>query len=152
MVERFHFWEFRHKYTDATIVCGKRKSKIKGHKIILSSASLFFRKGLETLKVICLPDIEKEEFENLLEFLYRGEVRIEVENYQRFVEVARQLSVISLKSYFESSRPNDAGKRVSHVEEQKVKGGRATGSKVKSHNEGCQDEELKVKIQIICDT
>jgi hypothetical protein len=61
-LERFNFWELRHKYTDATIVCGKRKSKIKGHKIILASASLFFRKGLETSKVICLPDIEKEEF------------------------------------------------------------------------------------------
>jgi hypothetical protein len=118
--ERFNFWELRKTHADLTIVFGKNKKKKRStecHKIVLASASPFFREELDKLdksdtpNVLALPDIKKQEFENILEFIYKGEVWIQVEEYERFVEIAKLLSVTGLKSYYDSSDPNAVEKR-----------------------------------------
>ena len=106
-VDRFNFWEQRQNYADVIVVCGKNgeKEEVKSHKIILASASPFFQKEFEASNIVFLPDIDKGEFEKILKFLYRGEVTIEAEDYPRFIEVASQLSVDPLRSYFEPLSP-----------------------------------------------
>ena len=109
-VERFNFWELRNKFDDVIIVCSGNV-EVKSHKIILASASPFFRKELEDSNILSLPDIDKDEFERLLGFLYRGEAEVEAKHYQRFIEVARQLSVVSLRSFFNYSRKKSEEKK-----------------------------------------
>lgn len=65
----------------------------------------------DTPNVLALPDIKKQEFDKILELIYKGEVQIELKEYERFVEVAKLLSVTGLKSYYDSSDPNAVEKR-----------------------------------------
>jgi hypothetical protein len=106
--DRFNFWELRKTHADLTIFFGKNKknkSSTECHKIVLASASPFFRDELDksdksdTPNVLALPDVKKKEFDKILEVIYKGEVQIESEEYERFVEVAKLLSVTVLKSY-----------------------------------------------------
>ncbi len=108
-VERFNFWELRKNHADLTIVFGKNKknkSSTECHKIVLASSSPFFRNELDKMDrldssdVLALPDVKKKEFKKILEFIYKGEVSIESEDYQSFVELAKLLSITALKSYY----------------------------------------------------
>ncbi len=119
-VEPLNFWELRKNHADLTIVFGENKKKKRStecHKIVLASASPFFREELskldksDTPNVLALPDIKKQEFEKILEFIYKGEVQIELKEYERFVEVAKLLSVTALKSYYEPAEANAVEKK-----------------------------------------
>ena len=69
-------------FADVTLACGKGQ-QLKAHKVILSSCSPFLRNILvqnpHQHPIIYLTNVDMEDLESLMKFIYQGEVQIENE-------------------------------------------------------------------------
>ena len=67
-------------YTDVTLAAGQRF--FSAHKLVLSICSPFFRALFKRLgvhkSVIFLKDVEPRHLELLLEYMYKGEIKVQV--------------------------------------------------------------------------
>ena len=86
---------------DVTLV-GDDYTQIPAHKLVLSACSTFFQ---ETLKrsnkiqshtVLCLEGLSKQDLDNVLNYMYNGEVNIYQEDLDRFLAVAQRLKLEGL--------------------------------------------------------
>ena len=88
-------------YCDVTLACDDG-SLIEAHKIILSAGSPLFRDILKKSKhpspFIYLKGISKANLDNVLDFLYNGQVNILQEDLNKFLETAQELQVKGLLS------------------------------------------------------
>ena len=89
-------------FSDLTLACGSEQ--IEAHKIVLSSASSFFRKLLKKNKhpqpLIYLKGVMEDDMKAILDFIYLGEVSIPEENLDSFLSLAKEfeLKAISLNT------------------------------------------------------
>ena len=84
-------------FTDVVVVCGT--STVRAHKIVLAAASPLFKSKLMKKNKLRLKNLNQEEFESVIEFIYKGRLRICSQNYHpRFQEIAEQLSLTVLTS------------------------------------------------------
>jgi hypothetical protein len=92
---RASLWESRDDFSDLVIVVGKgnEKAEFRGHKIVFAASSNFFRQKLKTLNLIALPEVTKEDFSSIFEFVYKGQMVIREQDRQRLVEVAKKLEI-----------------------------------------------------------
>jgi len=92
------FLELRDALTDVTIYCSKER--MEAHRLVLCSCSGVFKELLLENKIpnssIILFDVEVEELNNLLEFMYKGEVSVSQDRLQRFLDIAEKLEVKGL--------------------------------------------------------
>ena len=94
------FKSIRHEdsLSDVTLVCGDEV--IKAHKVVLCSASEFFRNLFRKCEkdnpVIVLKMSDLPQLSSLLDFLYEGEVEIEQDNLQTFLSTAAELRIKGL--------------------------------------------------------
>jgi hypothetical protein len=88
----------RDEFTDSTITCNKGKSKFKTHKVILAAKSEVFRKLLQISDVIQMPDCSWSEVRLVLDLIYTGEAKVEVEDEKRFLEILNQFKIDPMPS------------------------------------------------------
>lgn len=97
-------------FLDVTISCGEGEQQFKAHKVILSACSSVFRQLLKRNPapnpVIVLWDVATADFENILHFMYNGEVKIKQSNLNSFLSVAERLRVRGLCQAGSSSKPS----------------------------------------------
>lgn len=85
-------------FVDVTLACDIRS--FTAHKVVLSACSPYFRKLLKANPcehpIVILRDIRAEDVENLLRFMYNGEVHIGHEQLNDFLKTAQLLQVRGL--------------------------------------------------------
>jgi hypothetical protein len=84
---------------------------LRANKIILASVSNFFRTELETKSEIKVPGIGETELQSLLEFIYKGELTVAVNDLKRFQQIAHQFS-IELNIAADEIQDESSGKQV----------------------------------------
>ena len=84
---------------DVTLVSNDFKH-ISAHKLVLSASSEFFRNVLQNTKqnqpVICLDGVGSADLDNVLDYVYNGEVRIYQEELDNFLTIAQRLKLEGL--------------------------------------------------------
>ena len=87
-------------YTDVTLVSEDRR-KIKAHKIILASASQFFREILPEISshnpVLFLKGIEHSELLAIIKFIYVGTTEVAQDNLEKFMKAAQDIQIEGLQ-------------------------------------------------------
>lgn len=85
-------------FVDVTLACDIRS--FTAHKVVLSACSPYFRKLLKANPcehpIVILRDVRAEDVENLLRFMYNGEVHIGHEQLSDFLKTAQLLQVRGL--------------------------------------------------------
>jgi len=90
---RTWFWDLRQEFTDATIRCGNDVTVIRVHVIILASSSPYFRNLLDYSKCLEFPDIPLKQMQVILKFMYKGEAKIDAQDYPDFLRIAKQFQL-----------------------------------------------------------
>jgi len=85
-------------FFDITLVC--EEEQIQAHKIILSACSPFFKKVLQnhhhSHPLIYLKGVNYKDLEDVLSFMYHGQVNVAQEELNSFLQVAEDLKVKGL--------------------------------------------------------
>jgi len=85
-------------FVDVTIVFDEEE--VSAHKVVLASSSSFFQRVLERSThpnpMLYLKGVEKRLFSHLLEFIYLGEVSLPDADFDKFLQMARDLKVKGL--------------------------------------------------------
>ena len=85
-------------FTDVTLACDG--SSVKCHKMILAASSTYFQnlfaQNSHQHPIIILKDIRMDELQQLLTFIYTGEVRVEQNNLKNLLKLAENLQVKGL--------------------------------------------------------
>ena len=87
-------------FFDVTLVSDD-KEQIPAHKLVLSTCSKYFKTVLKQNKInshllLCLQGISSIELNNMLEYIYNGEIRISQDKLHRFFEIAEQFELDGL--------------------------------------------------------
>lgn len=91
--------------TDVTLACGSGEPIIfEAHKLMLSVCSTFFRNILtrkradrwQSHPIVFLKDVEPRHMEQLLQYMYRGEINVLQDDLAPLIETARALQVKGL--------------------------------------------------------
>jgi len=87
------------RYKDVTLVTDDQKL-VSAHKIILSMCSGYFQNVLSNYShehpMMCLDGISSNELNNILDYIYNGEMQVHHENIQRYLQLARKLQLQGL--------------------------------------------------------
>ena len=88
-------------FYDVTLVSDDQK-QIMAHKLVLSSSSEYFKHILKSNKhshpMLCMTGITSVDLENVLSYIYEGEVQIFQENIEKFLNIAQMLKIEGLLS------------------------------------------------------
>ena len=105
------FQSLRHKedFCDVTLV-GDDYKHVTAHKVILSSCSEYFDNVLSNSKkhahpLLCLEGLRFQDIQNILDYIYHGELKIYQEDIDRFLDIARRLKLEGLIG--QEPTPND---------------------------------------------
>ena len=87
-------------FTDVTLV-SEDKHKVTAHKVILSACSEYFNDVLSQHKhshpLLCLDGVSKEDLNNIVEYIYNGELQIYQENLDRFLGIGKKFQLTGLQ-------------------------------------------------------
>ena len=93
-------------FFDVSLVCDD--FQIQGHKVILSACSPFFRTILQRNPhphpLIYIKGVKYKEIENILNFMYMGEVSLAQDDLSSFLAVASALKVKGLSKRIKQKR------------------------------------------------
>ena len=71
--------------------------EVSAHKLVLSACSEHFRNIFKKSKginpMICLNGVRKEELQNLMDYIYYGETKVDKKNLDSFLQVAKRLKL-----------------------------------------------------------
>ena len=81
-------------FCDMTLAC--QDKQVKAHKLIISSYSPVLRHILNSTQNIHLRSVKYKTLQNLLTFMYQGEVDVAKEDLNIFLEVAEDLNIRGL--------------------------------------------------------
>jgi len=86
-------------FYDVTLV-GDDQQQISAHKVVLSASSEYFKNVLKQNKhqhpLLCLEGVNFDEIDNLLNYVYHGEVNINQDDLDRFLSIAQRLKLEGL--------------------------------------------------------
>ena len=90
----------REDFSDVTLV-GDDFKQVAAHKIILSSCSAYFNnilKNVANLKqpILCLEGMSFQDIENVMDYIYNGELKIYQDDIDRFLVVGQRLGLEGL--------------------------------------------------------
>jgi len=92
----FRYEEYLH---DVTLVTGDQKL-VTAHKLVLSTSSEYFKNIFKNSKIsnpfLCLDGISSTDLNNILDYIYNGEVQIYQEHLDRFLAVAQRFKLEGL--------------------------------------------------------
>ena len=86
---------------DVTLV-GDDYTQISAHKLVLSACSEYFQQAfkrsnkIQSHTLLCLEGLSKQDLDNVLNYMYNGEVNIYQEDLDRFLAVAQRLKLEGL--------------------------------------------------------
>ena len=84
---------------DVTLVSDDYKH-IAAHKLVLSASSEFFKNMFQQTKqtqpIVCLEGVASADIQNILDYVYEGEVMIQHEHLERFLKIAERLKIDGL--------------------------------------------------------
>ena len=90
---------------DVTFACDDQQ-QISAHKLILSSSSEYFRNIFKQNKnphpLLCLLDVSSVEMKSILDYIYYGEVDIEKDDLERFLNISKRLKIDGLSALKEN--------------------------------------------------
>ena len=93
-----HMWKEKD-FSDVTLVCDGDQ-KIEAHKVILAGASKFFSKllkhNLHPHPLIYMRGVRPSQLENVVDFIYQGEVNIFQKDLETFLLLAQELQLKGL--------------------------------------------------------
>ena len=118
------FQELRntHDFADVTLVC-ENNQRIEAHKLILASASNFFKSVLTDSKhshpLIYMRGINQKDLEKIVDFIYNGEVNIFQEDLNDFLRIGDELGLklTGLKSETDNLQPKHETRKLRRVEQ-----------------------------------
>jgi len=97
-------------YQDVTLVSDDYKN-VSAHIIILSACSDFFNEILSqnnhSHPLLCLDGINSSDLNNVLDYIYNGELQLYPENLDRFLQIAQKLKLKGLLSSDEKDEDID---------------------------------------------
>ena len=89
-------------FFDITLV-GDDHKHVTAHKLVLSSCSEYFKsvfssnkKYFQSHALICLEGMNQSDLNNVLDYIYQGEVQIQQEELERFLGIAQRLKLEGL--------------------------------------------------------
>ena len=92
-------------FTDVTLVSDDNH-QVSAHRIILCAGSEYFRKILEEKKhphpMLCLDGISSDDLNNILDYIYKGELLIPESSLSSFLKIATKLKCSGLNSNIKS--------------------------------------------------
>ena len=90
-------------FFDVTLVVNDNY-QVHASKIMLCSASLFFKRILVTSQdshtLIYLEDVSKQDLENIVSFIFTGEVKIDPKHLANFMSISEDLQLTGLLEAF----------------------------------------------------
>jgi len=85
---------------DVTLAC--IDYTMKAHKVVLASSSQFFREVFKQIEnpnpFIFLKGLEADDLHAILDFIYTGETKVEMNHMQRFIDGATELKIYGIMS------------------------------------------------------
>merc|ERR1739838_333277 len=89
-------------FSDVTLVSSDKR-QVSAHKVVLSSSSDYFKTILQSNNknkdtILCLENISHEELNYMLDYIYKGEVKIEQDQLDRFLTIAHRFQLEGLIS------------------------------------------------------
>ena len=106
---------------DVTLV-GDDHTQMSAHKLVLSACSEYFKEIFKRNKhsntLMCLEGLSKQDLENLLEYMYNGEVKIYQEELDRFLSVAQRFKLEGLLKSQDNEDNGYARPNIKEEEEQ----------------------------------
>ena len=99
-------------FFDVTLCCDNGTDIIPAHKGVLAASSPLFWKILSRQEnqqnpLLYLKGIHLKELQALLDFIYYGEVYVEEESLNDFLEVAEDLAIKGMKTNFEKTNSEE---------------------------------------------
>ena len=86
-------------FYDVTLVSDDQQ-QISAHKVVLSSSSEYFKNVLTSNKhahpMLCLNGVNKGDLENILDFIYNGEIQIYQDQLDQFLDIAQRFQLEGL--------------------------------------------------------
>jgi len=86
-------------FFDVTLVSDD-KQQVSAHKLVLSSCSDYFKSIFKQNKhshpLLCLEGISSSELNNVLDYIYNGQVQVMQDNLERFLEIASRFQLEGL--------------------------------------------------------
>ena len=89
-------------FFDITLV-GDDSKHVTAHKLVLSSSSEYFKnvfsnnkKYFQSQAMICLDGLNQSDLNNVLDYIYHGEIQIYQHDLDRFLEIAERLKLEGL--------------------------------------------------------
>ena len=96
-------------FSDVTLACGDGQ-QVESHKVVLSASSPVFRSILintsHTHPYIYMKGMDKEELDLLIQFMYFGEVMVQKDHLEKFLECATELKIAGLATNNEKNGGN----------------------------------------------
>ena len=95
-------------FHDVTLVSDDRHT-VSAHKIILSASSEYFKTILKTNKhshpMLCLPGVNSGDLQNILDFIYNGEIQILQDQLDQFLNIAQRFQLEGLSQGEDENNP-----------------------------------------------
>ena len=105
---------------DVTLV-GDDHTQMSAHKLVLSAGSEYFKEVFKRNKhsntLMCLEGLSRKDLENVLDYIYNGEVHIFQEEFDRFLSVAQRFK---LEGLLESEDNEDSGDARHDINQEEV--------------------------------
>ena len=96
-------------FSDVVLWVGMGGPRIRGHKVILATGSNFFRKLFTQnpdSSVFTITDVEYKELSMLVDFIYKGEIDVALEDIDELLKGGKKLQVLGLMEEDKDSRLN----------------------------------------------
>ena len=102
VTKKFSSLRNEEEFSDVTLVSSDKR-QVSAHKVVLSSSSDYFKTILQNNNkskdiILCLENISHEELNNMLDYVYNGEVNIEQDQLDRFLTIAQRFQLEGLIS------------------------------------------------------
>lgn len=136
-------------FTDVTLVCDD-KVQLKAHKIVLTSSSGFFQSILtdviESNHIIYMRNVNHQEMEAVLKFMYLGEASFMKERSKEFIKVALDLELKAICQDVEENLPKREGCSKNQDSERDTHMISKGYSRVNEHETNLEKNRLKVNL------
>ena len=115
------FKQLRHEedFYDVTLVSEDQK-QIQAHKLVLSSCSEYFSNILKHNKhlnpLLCFENLSTKDIQYVLDYIYNGEVQVEHDQLDRFLDIAEKLKLEGLNTVRKKEKEHDIHEKSTIVE------------------------------------
>ena len=107
-------------FSDVTLVSDDEQSFL-SHKVIIASSSKYFFNRLRhhqtSHPVICLDGINSEELKYILDYLYYGEIKMDLKSIDRFIDIAKRFKLHGFCNEEENATISKNDKKVLNKED-----------------------------------